>query len=84
LVKAILLLKLEQIQLGAWFAERLTEVVREEGKHLGADVVVPVLVRRQREKERGYNQAALIRGPLAKKLRTSQSGSVDADEAPSG
>ncbi len=39
---------------GAWYAERL------------ADVVVPVPLHRQRERERGYNQAALLSKPLAK------------------
>jgi ComF family protein len=70
LVEAILLLKFEQIApLGAWFAERLAEVVRGEGDVLAADVVVPVPLHREREKERGYNQAALLSRPLAKRLR---------------
>src|SRR6266478_2023414 len=70
LVQAILLLKYEQIgPLGAWFAERLAEVVKEQGSALAADVVVPVPLHRQRERERGYNQAALLSKPLAKRLR---------------
>jgi ComF family protein len=70
LVKAILLLKFEQIQpLGDWFAERLREVLDREKQVLGPDLVVPAPLHRQREKERGYNQAALISKPLAKKLR---------------
>jgi len=70
LVKAILLLKFEQIEpLGGWFAERLAELVRSAGQLLAADVVVPVPLHRQREKERGYNQAALISQPLAKRLK---------------
>jgi ComF family protein len=36
---------------------------------LTADVVVPVPLHRQRERERGYNQAGLIARPLAKRLR---------------
>jgi ComF family protein len=69
-VRAILLLKFEQIEpLGAWFAERLAEVVSAEGDRLAADVVVPVPLHRQRERERGYNQAALLSKPLAKRLR---------------
>jgi ComF family protein len=69
-VRAILLLKFEQIEpLGAWFAERLAELVREEPDFLSADVVVPVPLHRQRERERGFNQAALLSEPLAKKLR---------------
>jgi ComF family protein len=70
LVDAILLLKFEQIDpLGAWFAERLAEVVRGEANAMAADVVVPVPLHRQREKERGYHRAALLSRPLAKRLR---------------
>jgi ComF family protein len=70
LVQAILLLKFEQIEpLGAWFAQRLAELARNEGDKLAADVVVPVPLHRERERERGYNQAALISKPLAKRLR---------------
>jgi ComF family protein len=69
-VKAILLLKFEQIEpLGGWFASRLAEIVKAEGDRLAADVVVPVPLHKTRERERGYNQAALIAEPLAKKLR---------------
>jgi ComF family protein len=69
-VRAILLLKFEQIEpLGAWFAERLAELVSAEGDRLAADVVVPVPLHRERERERGYNQAALLSKPLAKRLR---------------
>jgi ComF family protein len=69
LVHAILLLKFEHIEpLGEWFAERLAEVVRNEKDALAADIVVPVPLHRQRERERGYNQAALIAKPLAKRL----------------
>jgi ComF family protein len=67
LVRAIVLLKFEQMEpLGRWFAARLAEVFRRQG--LMADVVVPVPLHRQREKERGYNQADLIARPLARKL----------------
>ena len=70
LVRAILLLKFERIEpLGVWFAQRLAELVQIEAEKLGADVVVPVPLHRQRERERGYNQAALISKPLAKRLR---------------
>jgi competence protein ComFC len=68
LVRAILLLKFERMEpLGAWFAERLAGVVKVEG--LVADVVVPVPLHRDRERERGYNQADLIARPLAKRLK---------------
>jgi predicted amidophosphoribosyltransferase len=84
-VRAILLLKFEQIEpLGMWFAERLAEVVDAEGANLAADVVVPVPLHRQRERERGYNQAALVSKPLAKKLRLPhKSGAPDAHAATS-
>jgi competence protein ComFC len=67
LVPAIVLLKFERIEpLGRWFAGRLAEIARRE--KLAADVVVPVPLHRQRERERGYNQADLIARPLARKL----------------
>lgn len=70
LVRAILLLKWERVEpLGAWFAERMAELVRSEGETLAADIVVPVPLHRDRERQRGYNQAALISKPLARKLR---------------
>jgi predicted amidophosphoribosyltransferase len=66
-VRAIMLLKFERIEaLGRWFAERLLEVARREA--VSADVVVPVPLHRQRERERGYNQAELVAKPLARKL----------------
>ena len=69
LVRAILLLKYERIEpLGVWFAARLAEVVRKEGERLGADIVVPVPLHRQRKQERGFNQVDLFGRPLAKLL----------------
>jgi competence protein ComFC len=73
LVRAILLLKFKRMEpLGAWFAERLAEVVNTQG--LQADVVVPVPLHRDRERERGYNQADLIARPLAKRLKLPHRG----------
>lgn len=70
LVRAILLLKFEQVEpLGAWFAEKLAEAVKSAPDKFAADIVVPVPLHRQRERERGYNQAAMISKPLAKRLR---------------
>ena len=61
------MLKFEQVEpLGVWFAERLAKVVNDEGETLAADVVVPVPLHRDRERERGYNQAVLLSRPLAK------------------
>ncbi|MHB8503401.1 MAG: phosphoribosyltransferase family protein [Candidatus Acidiferrales bacterium] len=69
LVKAILLLKWERMDpLGRWFAERLAEMAMRESETLAADVVVPVPLHRDRERERGYNQAGLISKPLARRL----------------
>ena len=70
LVRAILLLKFEQVEaLGSWFAGRLAEIALGEGKAMAADVVVPVPLHRERERERGYNQAAQLSKSLAKRLR---------------
>lgn len=69
LVDAILLLKWERIDpFGRWFGERLASLVRREGEILAADVVVPVPLHRDREQQRGYNQAGLISKPLARAL----------------
>jgi ComF family protein len=69
LVRAILLLKWERMEpLGEWFAARLAEMVGREAGRLTADVVVPVPLHRDRERQRGYNQASLISKPLARKL----------------
>ena len=67
---AILLLKYEEVtRLGNWFAERLAEVAAREAAEWRADVVVPVPLHADRQRERGYNQAELIARPLAKLLR---------------
>jgi len=70
LVRTIVLLKFEQIEpLGCWFADRLTDVIYREGSRFKANVVVPVPLHRFRYRERGFNQAALIAKPLAKRLK---------------
>jgi len=69
LARAIVMLKFEEIEpLGAWFARRLAGLVKLEGEAMQADVVIPVPLHRDRQKERGYNQAAMISKPLAKAL----------------
>ena len=69
LVRAILILKWERMEpLGAWFADRLAEMAGREEDRLAADVVVPVPLHRDRERQRGYNQAGLISKPLARRL----------------
>ena len=63
---AILLLKYEEVtRLGDWFAARLAEIVEREGEAFRADVIVPVPLHPDRQRERGYNQAELIARPLA-------------------
>jgi ComF family protein len=70
---AILLLKYEEItRLGNWFAERLAEVYAREAGEFHADVVVPVPLHPDRQRERGYNQAEMIAKPLAKRLGLKQ------------
>jgi ComF family protein len=68
LTSAILLLKYEQVtRLGHWFASRLAELVsRQENWKL--DIVVPVPLHAERQRERGYNQAELIARPLSRLL----------------
>jgi competence protein ComFC len=69
LVRAIMLLKFERMEpLGRWFADRLGEVARLQALVSEVDIVVPVPLHRQRQRERGYNQADLIAKPLARKL----------------
>lgn len=69
LAEAIVLLKYEEVtRLGYWFADRLAEVLRQTVGDWQADVVVPVPLHVERQRERGYNQAELIARPLAKKL----------------
>ena len=70
---AILLLKYEEVtRLGDWFAARLAEVVAREAESFQADVVVPVPLHPDRQRERGYNQAELIARPLARRLHLKQ------------
>src|SRR5436309_6217129 len=69
-VRAIVLLKFERIEpLWKWFAQRVAEVHAKD-----ADVVVSVPLHRDREKERGQNQAELLSKPLAKLLRLPHRG----------
>jgi ComF family protein len=63
-----MLLKFERVEpLGRWFGERLLEVAAR-GEGISADIVVPVPLHRQRQHERGYNQAELVAKPLVRKL----------------
>src|SRR5437016_2261173 len=44
-------------------------MVDAKGDAMAADVVVPVPLHRERERQRGYNPAAQLSKPLAKRLR---------------
>jgi ComF family protein len=69
MVRLLTLLKYEPAApLGAWFAERLEEVIRSHAALGEVDWVVPVPLDRTRLRERGYNQAELIARPLARRL----------------
>ena len=69
LLKTITLLKHEAIgPLAAWFGGRLAEMVLANPAILAADVVVPVPLHPQRQRERGFNQAELLARGLARKL----------------
>jgi predicted amidophosphoribosyltransferase len=62
-------MKYEKIEpLGTWFAKRLDESVLADAEWLEADIVVPVPLHRQREKERGYKQVDLFAKSLARRL----------------
>jgi len=69
LSEAIVLLKYEEVtRLSGWFADRLAEIVSQAPDDWRADIVVPVPLHLERQRERGYNQAELIARPLAKRL----------------
>lgn len=69
LSEAMLLLKYEEVtRLGDWFSERLAEIVSRGGGEWKANLVVPVPLHAERQRERGYNQAEMIARPLAKRL----------------
>jgi ComF family protein len=66
---AIILLKYEEVRrLGDWFAIRLAETFAKYGEGFRPDIIVPVPLHPERQRERGYNQADLIARPLARGL----------------
>jgi ComF family protein len=70
LVSAVLMLKYRRMEpLAKWFAQGLAVLVRSQGDAYLADIVVPVPLHRDRLKERGFNQAALLAKALAKALK---------------
>lgn len=69
LSSAVVLLKYEGVKrLGEWFALRLADMARHDTVKWPVDLVVPVPLHPDRQRERGYNQAELIARPLAKEL----------------
>jgi len=70
IVGAIVLLKFDRIlPLAKGFAERPAGIYSSNVEMFSADAVVPVPLHREREKERGYDQAGLLSKPPAKILR---------------
>jgi ComF family protein len=70
LFEAIILMKYEEVtRLGHWFADRLAQLDDFSSPPWRPDVLVPVPLHPQRRRERGYNQAELIAGPLAQRLK---------------
>jgi len=69
-VRAILLLKFEQIEpLRGVVCGAAGRIDESGGDRLAADVVVSVPLHRERERERGYNQTSLLSKSLARRLR---------------
>ncbi len=70
MVRAVTILKYEAVtSLGNWFAARLGDVVKCDSQLPSADVVLPVPLDASRLRRRGHNQAELIAGPLARRLK---------------
>lgn len=68
-VSAIQLLKYEEVtRLGEFFGAKLAEMALQDNENFTADVVVPVPLHADRQKERGYNQAEMIARPVARRL----------------
>ena len=62
-----MLLKFEHIEpLGAWFADRLGEVVNGEADLLAADVVVPVPLHCERKRKGGTTRLRFFPSPWLK------------------
>ena len=69
LLRTITLLKHEAMHpLAAWLGARLADVARSDGRAASADVVVPVPLHPERQRERGFNQAELLAREVAKRL----------------
>jgi predicted amidophosphoribosyltransferase len=62
----------EVTRLGDWFAAGLAEVVAHEREQFGADVIVPVPLHPDRQRESGHNQAELSARRLARRLHLKQ------------
>ena len=52
-----------------WYAEALWQQYGQQWRKLDIDAVVPVPLHRSRRNERGYNQAELLAGRLARRLQ---------------
>lgn len=70
LLRTITLLKHEAIRpLAGWLGDRLAEVARCHPAIAKADVVVPVPLHPERQRERGFNQAELLARAVAARLK---------------
>ena len=69
LMRAVTLLKHEAIRpLARWFGLRLAEVMRSAMVGFSPDLVVPVPLHPERQRERGFNQAELLAGVVSREL----------------
>jgi ComF family protein len=69
LMRAVTLLKHEAIRpLAGWFGIRLTDVARSAMQGFSPNLVVPVPLHPERQRERGFNQAELLARVVARGL----------------
>jgi ComF family protein len=69
LMRTVTLLKHEAIRpLAKWFGQKLADVARHSLSGISAQVVVPVPLHPERQRQRGYNQAELLARAVAGQL----------------
>ena len=70
MMRAVILLKHEPIRpLAGWFGLRLAEMARSALAEFKPEIVVPVPLHPERQRERGFNQAELLARAVARPLR---------------
>ena len=70
----MVLLKFAAMELADWFADRLAEVIGENGTAMKADLIVPVPLHKIGRRERGVNRAEMLSKRLAKRLGLPRQG----------